>query len=151
MSTNSSSISTSNNFFTRWQDYLELCKPKVVALMVFTEFSNSSWVMEYPGATKPTTSPFSKRLGLTISSVATDGLKFWPNANGVETTKDEAADFLMKSLRLIIIRMYSNCITEFLLTSKYFLKKMSNKKECQQALFYPTTKASYSIYTFTTT
>ena len=29
-------MSTSNNFFTRWQDYLELCKPKVVALMVFT-------------------------------------------------------------------------------------------------------------------
>ena len=29
-------MSTSNNFLTRWQDYLELCKPKVVALMVFT-------------------------------------------------------------------------------------------------------------------
>ena len=29
-------ITSSNNFFTRWQDYLELCKPKVVALMVFT-------------------------------------------------------------------------------------------------------------------
>jgi len=38
MSTKSPSqtISANNNFFTRWQDYLELCKPKVVALMVFT-------------------------------------------------------------------------------------------------------------------
>jgi len=36
MSIKSSSISASNNFFVRWQDYLELCKPKVVALMVFT-------------------------------------------------------------------------------------------------------------------
>lgn len=29
-------MSMTNNFFVRWQDYLELCKPKVVALMVFT-------------------------------------------------------------------------------------------------------------------
>lgn len=36
MSSKSSSISNTNNFFARWQDYLELCKPKVVALMVFT-------------------------------------------------------------------------------------------------------------------
>lgn len=36
MSSKSTSISQTNNFLARWQDYLELCKPKVVALMVFT-------------------------------------------------------------------------------------------------------------------
>ncbi len=34
--THSQSIVETNNFFARWQDYLQLCKPKVVALMVFT-------------------------------------------------------------------------------------------------------------------
>ncbi len=36
MSTKLPSISNTNSIFARWQDYLELCKPKVVALMVFT-------------------------------------------------------------------------------------------------------------------
>lgn len=69
MSSKSPSIEASNNIFTRWQDYLELCKPKVVALMVFTAIVGM--LLADPGNVAVTTFIYATLgIGLVASSAA---------------------------------------------------------------------------------
>lgn len=67
-----SSISTVNpalSFFTHWKDYLELCKPKVIALMVFTAIVGM--LMAAPGAVSIETFLYATvGIGLVASSAA---------------------------------------------------------------------------------